>query len=257
VFAIQHLRSARRDRAILGGSLGALVVIAWLSIGLWSASPYGRYLHHDGVPGGALGAGPLDVLLFTAGWILMIVAMMLPTSVPLVLVFAGVVRRRPSPTVLVGLLLAGYLTLWAGFGLAAWVFDRGIHAAVDSWPWLAAHPQLIMGSTLLVAGLWQFSPLRDRCLDECRSPFGFIVNRWQGRSVRREAFAMGLAHGAFCIGCCWSLMLVMFGVGLGSVVAMLALGAVTAIEKNMPWGRRLTHPLGFLLVLAAVYAVAS
>jgi predicted metal-binding membrane protein len=182
---------------------------------------------------------------------------MLPTSVPLVLVFAGVVRRRPSPTVLVGLLLAGYLTLWAGFGLAAWVFDRGIHAAVDTWPWLAAHPQLIMGSTLLVAGLWQFSPLRDRCLDECRSPFGFIVNRWQGRSVRREAFAMGLAHGAFCIGCCWSLMLVMFGVGLGSVVAMLALGAVTAIEKNMPWGRRLTHPLGFVLVLAAVYAVAS
>jgi len=257
VFAIQHLRSARRDRAILGGSLGALVVIAWLSIGLWSASPYGRYLHHDGAPGGALAAAPLDVLLFTTGWILMIVAMMLPTSVPLVLVFAGVVRRRPSPTVLVGLLLAGYLTLWAGFGLAAWVFDRGIHAAVDNWPWLAAHPQLIMGSTLLVAGLWQFSPLRDRCLDECRSPFGFIVNRWQGRSVRREAFAMGLAHGAFCIGCCWSLMLVMFGVGLGSVVAMLALGAVTAIEKNMPWGRRLTHPLGFVLVLAAVYAVAS
>ena len=159
--------------------------------------------------------------------------------------------------ILVGLLLAGYLTLWAGFGMAAWVFDRGIHAAVDAWPWLAEHPQLIMGATLMVAGLWQFSPLRDKCLDECRSPFGFVVNHWQGRSVRRESFAMGLAHGAFCIGCCWSLMLVMFGVGLGSIVAMLVLGAVTAVEKNLPWGRRLTHPLGFLLILAAVYAVAS
>jgi predicted metal-binding membrane protein len=187
----------------------------------------------------------------------MIVAMMLPTSVPLVLVFAAVVDRRPAPMILVGLLLAGYLTLWAGFGLAAWVFDRGIHAAVDAWPWLAAHPQLIMGTTLMVAGLWQFSPLRDKCLDECRSPFGFVVNRWQGIAVRHESFAMGLAHGAFCIGCCWSLMLVMFGVGLGSMVAMLVLGAVTAIEKNLPWGRRLTHPLGFLLILAAVYAVAS
>jgi predicted metal-binding membrane protein len=257
MFASQHLRNPRRDRAILGGSLGALAIIAWLSLGLWSASPYGRYLQHDGGAGGPLAVTPLDVFLFTAGWVLMIVAMMLPTSVPLVLVFAAVVGRRPAPMILVGLLLAGYLTLWAGFGLAAWVLDRGIHAAVDAWPWLAEHPQLIMGMTLMIAGLWQFSPLRDKCLDECRSPFGFVVNRWQGRAVRRESFAMGLAHGAFCIGCCWSLMLVMFGVGLGSLVAMLGLGAVTAIEKNLPWGRRLTHPLGFLLILAAVYAVAS
>jgi predicted metal-binding membrane protein len=257
MFASQHLRNPRRDRAILGGSVGALAIIAWLSLGLWSASPYGRYLHHDGGAGGPLAATPLDVFLFTAGWVLMIVAMMLPTSIPLVLVFAAVVGRRPAPMILVGLLLAGYLTLWAGFGFAAWVLDRGIHAAVDAWPWLAEHPQLIMGTTLMMAGLWQFSPLRDKCLDECRSPFGFVVNRWQGRAVRRESFAMGLAHGAFCIGCCWSLMLVMFGVGLGSVVAMLVLGAVTAIEKNLPWGRRLTHPLGFLLILAAVYAIAS
>jgi predicted metal-binding membrane protein len=257
MFASQHLRSPRRDRAILGGSLGALAAIAWLSLGLWSASPYGRYLQHDGAAGGSLGGVPLDGLVFMAGWVLMIVAMMLPTSVPLVLVFGAVVARRPSPMILVTLLLAGYLTVWAGFGLAAWVADRGIHAVVEAWPWLAAHPQLIMGSTLAVAGVWQFSPLRDRCLDECRSPFGFIVNRWRGQAVQREAFAMGLAHGAFCIGCCWSLMLVMFGVGLGSLAGMLALGGVTAIEKNVPWGRRLTHPVGFLLILAGVYAIAA
>jgi predicted metal-binding membrane protein len=155
------------------------------------------------------------------------------------------------------LLLAGYLVVWAGFGLAAWVLDRGIHAIVDAVPWLAEHPELIIGTTLLAAGLWQFSPLRDRCLDECRSPLGFVMNRWRGTSERRESFAMGIAHGAFCVGCCWSLMLVMFGVGLGSVTAMLALGAVTAVEKNLPWGRRMTRPLGVLLVLAAVYSVAA
>ena len=165
-------------------------------------------------------------------------------------------RRRRRAT-LVGLLLAGYLVVWAGFGLAAWVLDRGIHATVDAVPWLAEHPELIIGATLFAAGLWQFSPLRDRCLDECRSPLGFVVNRWRGTSERREAFAMGIAHGAFCVGCCWSLMLVMFGVGLGSVTAMLALGAMTAVEKNLPSGRRLTRPLGVLLVLAAVYSVAS
>jgi predicted metal-binding membrane protein len=187
----------------------------------------------------------------------MIVAMMLPSSVPLVVTFGALVGRRPRPGHLVGLLLAGYLVAWGAFGIAAWLADRGIHAAVEAVPFLAAHPQLIIGSTLLAAGLWQFSPLRDRCLDACRSPLGFVMHRWQGTSPRREAFAMGIAHGVFCVGCCWSLMLVMFGVGLGSVTAMLALGALTAVEKNLPWGRRLTRPLGVLLVLAAVYAVAG
>jgi predicted metal-binding membrane protein len=254
MFASTHLRDERRDRAILSAALVAIVAIAWASLAAWSASPYGRYLHHD-VAGANVQAG--EAGLFVVGWVVMIVAMMLPSSIPLVLVFAAVVGRRPQPGRLVGLLLVGYLVVWAGFGAAAWLFDRGIHAAVDASPWLATHPQVIMGATLLAAGLWQFSPIRDRCLDECRSPLGFIVNRWRGVSARRESFAMGLAHGAFCIGCCWSLMLVMFGVGLGSLTAMLALGALTAVEKNLPWGRRLTRPLGVLLVLAAVYAVAG
>jgi predicted metal-binding membrane protein len=251
VFTSAHLRDPRRDRAILAGSLGGLAVLAWLSLGLWSASPYGQYLHHETIAGPI----PLEIALFTLGWVLMIVAMMLPSSVPLVLVFAGVVGRRPRPARLVALLLLGYLVVWSAFGAAAWLLDRGIHAAVDAWPWLATHSQLILASTLIVAGLWQFSPIRDRCLDECRSPFGFVVNRWRGTSLARESFAMGLAHGAFCVGCCWSLMLVMFGVGLGSVPAMLGLGAMTAVEKNLPWGRRLTRPMGVVLVLAGVYAL--
>ena len=141
------------------------------------------------------------------------------------------------------------------FGAGAWLLDRGIHAIVNAWPWLATHSYLILATTLIVAGLWQFSPIRDRCLEECRSPFGFVVNRWRGTSLRKESFAMGVAHGAFCVGCCWSLMLVMFGVGLGSVPAMLGLGAITAVEKNLPWGRRLTRPMGVVLVLAGVYAL--
>ena len=169
----------------------------------------------------------------------------------------ALVGRRRQPGLLVALLLAGYLLVWGAFGLGAWLADRGVHAAVDALPWLASHPQVIMATTLAVAGLWQFSPLRDRCLDECRSPLGFVLNRWRGTSERREAMTMGIAHGAFCVGCCWSLMLVMFGVGVSSVSAMLALGGLTAIEKNLPWGRRLTRPLGVALVLAAVYVIAS
>jgi predicted metal-binding membrane protein len=253
MFSPVHLRVARRDQAILGGLLVALAGSAWLALWLWGASPYGRYLHHEG----GVGPLPLEGTLFAAGWVLMIVAMMLPSSVPLVMTFGMLVRRRRRPGALVALLLAGYLAVWTAFGLGAWILDRGVHGAVDALPWLAAHPQVILATTLLAAGLWQFSPLRDRCLDECRSPLGFVMNRWRGVSEQREAFAMGVAHGAFCVGCCWSLMLVMFGVGLANVAAMLALGAITAVEKNLPAGRRLTHPLGLILVLAAVYAMAS
>ena len=251
MFTPAHLRVARRDQAILGGLLAALAASAWLTLWVWGASPYGRFLHHEG----GVGPLPLEVSLFAVGWVLMIVAMMLPSSVPLVMTFGALVRRRQRPGMLIALLLVGYLVVWGIFGLAAWMLDRGIHAAVDALPWLAAHPQLILGSTLLAAGLWQFSPLRQRCLDECRSPLGFVMNRWRGVSERREALAMGIAHGAFCLGCCWSLMLVMFGVGLANVTAMLVLGGITAVEKNLRSGHRLTRPVGVALVLAAVYVV--
>ncbi|MEX1169181.1 MAG: DUF2182 domain-containing protein [Chloroflexota bacterium] len=256
MFSPAHLRAPGRDRAILAGALVAIAGLAWVALWLWEGSPYGHYLHHEG-----LGTVDTSIVIgaaaFTLGWTLMIVAMMLPSSVPLVVTFGALVGRRARPARLVGLLLLGYLLVWAGFGFVAWAADRAVHAAVDALPWLAAHPQLILGATLLVAGLWQFSPLRDRCLDECRSPLGFVLNRWRGVSERREALAMGLAHGAFCVGCCWSLMLVMFGVGISSLSAMLLLGGVTAIEKNLPQGRQLTRPLGVALVLGALYAVAS
>jgi predicted metal-binding membrane protein len=256
MFSPAHLRAPGRDRAILTGSLVAIAGLAWIALWLWEGSPYGHYLHHEAVAGfdTAVVAG---AVAFTLGWTLMIVAMMLPSSVPLVVTFGALVARRARPARLVALLLLGYLLVWAGFGVVAWVADRGVHAAIDALPWLAVHPQLIMGATLLGAGLWQFSPLRDRCLDECRSPLGFVLNRWRGTSERREALAMGVAHGAFCVGCCWSLMLVMFGVGISSLTAMLVIGGLTAVEKNLPQGRRLTRPLGVILVLAAVYAVAA
>jgi predicted metal-binding membrane protein len=252
MFDPSHLRTPRRDRAILAGLLGAMAATAWLALWLWGSSSARGYLGHDA-------AGPSPVVtagLFVFGWLLMIVAMMLPSSIPLVVTFSRLVGRRRRPGRLVGLLLVGYLAVWTAFGLAAWAADRVVHAAVEALPWLAAHPELILGSTLLIAGLWQFSPLRDRCLEECRSPLGFVLNRWRGTSERREAFALGIAHGAFCVGCCWSLMLVMFGVGMSSLVAMLVLGGVTAVEKNLPEGRRLTRPVGVLLVIAALAAVA-
>jgi predicted metal-binding membrane protein len=250
-----HAVGARFDRgrgAILALAVGLAAGVAWIVLATWHASPQGRYLHHAGA-GAPL---PLEAALFTLGWLLMILAMMLPTSVPLVATFGALVSRRPRPGRLVGLLIAGYVGVWVAFGLAAWLADRLVHLAVATVPLLAAHPELIVAGTLLTAGLWQFSPLKYRCLDECRSPLGFVLNRWRGQRPGREALALGVAHGAFCVGCCWSLMLVMFAVGLGSLAWMLVLGALMAVEKNLPIGRRLTRPLGVALVIAAVAVVA-
>ena len=252
MFSASHLRVPARDRSILLTLVAGIAAIAWLVLWLWDASPYGRYLHHDTPTG--LGT-PLELGLFVIGWALMIVAMMLPTAIPLLATFGALVGRRRQPHLLIGLAILGYIVTWTAFGLVAWIADRGIHATVEADPWLAAHPQLILAGTLTLAGLYQFSALKYRCLDECRSPLGFILNRWQGRAERREAFGMGVAHGLFCVGCCWSLMLVMFAIGLGSLAWMLVLGAITAVEKNVSWGRRLSRPLGAVLLLAALAVV--
>jgi predicted metal-binding membrane protein len=100
----------------------------------------------------------------------------------------------------------------------------------------------------VLAGLYQFTPLKYQCLDKCRSPLSFIMGHWQGSHEQAQAFRLGVHHGIFCIGCCWSLMLLMFVVGMANIGWMLALGIVMAVEKNMPWGRRLSAPLGAVLL---------
>ena len=106
-----------------------------------------------------------------------------------------------------------------------------------------------VGAAVLAgAGLFQWSALKYRCLDECRTPFGFVASRWHGVSPAREALRIGIDHGIFCVGCCWALMLTMFVVGIGSVGWMLALAALMAAEKNLPFGRRLRTPVGLALL---------
>ncbi len=248
MFSPAHLAEPTRDRRLLLAALALVIGLAWLTLLAWAASPYGRFLHHADA-GVAL---PIEAALFSLGWLLMIVAMMLPTTIPLVATFAAITGRRPYASALLALLIAGYLVMWSGFGVVAYLGDRLVHAAVDASPWLQTHSYLIAAVTFAIAGAWQFSPLKYRCLDECRSPLGFVMNRWTGNRPANEAFRLGLAHGAFCIGCCWSLMLVMFGVGLGSLGWMLGLGAITAIEKNARWGRRISTPLGLALIFAAL-----
>jgi predicted metal-binding membrane protein len=237
-----------RDDRLFLSLIGGLIVLAWLTLWLWSESPYARFLGHE-EGGGDIGEGyPALLLLFVAGWTLMTVAMMLPTSLPLVAVFRSLVRRRPNAGALVALVVLGYLSVWTVFAFAVHLGDQGIHTAVERSGWLEANAWVIGTGTVLFAGAYQFTPLKYHCLEKCRSPMGFVLSNWHGGRGVVEAFRLGVHHGAFCLGCCWSLMLVMFAVGVGNIAWMLALGAVLAVEKNMPWGRRLSAPLGVLLL---------
>lgn len=239
-----------REQRLFLSLITGLIGFAWLSLWIWRQSPYGRFLNHQENEGvHTLGDQYLVlVLLFVAGWTLMTVAMMLPTSLPLIATFRAIVRKRTHRTRLVALLVVGYLTVWTLFAVVAHAGDLGIHRLVDRIGWLHANTWVIAAGTFVLAGVYQFTPLKYHCLDKCRSPLSFVMAHWRGRDEQRQAFRLGMHHGLFCLGCCWSLMLLMFVVGTGNIGWMFALGAVMAIEKNVSWGRRLSVPLGLTLL---------
>jgi predicted metal-binding membrane protein len=247
------------DRRWYRLSLGALVLAAWGALALWGASPFAGLLDHRQVgPAGATGAGPgalppaVRLAAFVVGWTLMTVAMMLPGSLPLVTLFRRFVAPRADGPRLLALLGAGYLAVWALFGLVAYLADGLLHAAVAAVPGRAGVAGGIGTALLLAAGAYQLTPLKTRCLERCRSPYTFLVQHWRGRRPGRQALRLGVRHGLFCLGCGWTLMLLMFAVGGINLGWMLGLGAVMAAERASRWGRRLTRPLGAALILWAV-----
>ncbi|MBK9244993.1 MAG: DUF2182 domain-containing protein [Burkholderiales bacterium] len=246
--------SARLERSsVLPVTLGALVLLAWVALWLWHGSPDGRYLHH-GEPGHYdfaedLGAATTRAAVYIGGWLLMTAAMMLPTTFPLLQIFRRMTRSRDDHVALLSLVIAGYLAVWLAFGIAAHAIDLALHEAIEGSGWLQANAGWFGAAPLLLAGGFQFTRLKYRCLEQCRAPLSFVVQHWRGGNARAQALLLGAHHGAFCVGCCWALMLLMFTVGTGSLGWMLALGAVMAVEKNAPWGRRISAPLGAALLL--------
>ena len=255
-----HVAAPRApDRhALRVGLVAALSIGAWTALAGWSASPFARYLDHGGwgapgllaalcrsVPQGEL---VIPALLYALAWLLMIVAMMLPTTLPLLRIFGRMTASRPDAGALMARVVLGYAVAWLGFGLLAHGLDSVLHIAAGKVDWLVARGGLVGAFILVAAGAFQFSALKYRCLERCRTPFAFVNERWHGRRPSREAFRVGFDHGVFCVGCCWALMLVMFVVGMGNLGWMLVLAAAMAAEKNLPWGWRLRTPLGLGLI---------
>jgi predicted metal-binding membrane protein len=235
------------ERPFLVVAVG-MVMLAWVTLVVWGMSPYDRYLSHHTLDLVRFGSTGYLLWVFIGGWTLMIVAMMLPTSLQLIMVFRGVTRSRPDRNWLVSLLIAGYLGIWVLFGAAVILADLGLHQVLNHSATLLANPWLITAGVFGIAGAYQFSSLKYRCLDKCRSPLSFVTSYWSGRNEWRNSLALGVHHGLFCVGCCWSLMLLMFAIGHGNLGWMLLLGVLMGAEKNMSWGRAFAKPMGVVLL---------
>jgi len=230
---------------LLAGIGWAITVIQNLGMGSMADMP-------------GMAPGPSSALLFLPVWISMMVAMMFPSIAPIVLIFATVGRSKRSAggsAVPTWVFLAGYLTVWSLFGVGAYLLSLAVPAVGMTALGLRTHTPLIGGIVLVLAGLYQWSPLKGVCLRHCRSPLGFLLDSW--RDGYRGVFLMGFTHGAYCVGCCWSLMMVLFAVGLMNLGWMVLLAAVIFAEKILRHGSLIGRVAGLGLVLFGLATLAG
>lgn len=202
--------------------------------------------------------GPLELILLLAMWWVMMVGMMLPSAAPVILTFANVNRNRRTrgePYVPTALFAAGYLLAWGSFSVAATLVQWALERATLLSPMdMAANSRVLGGLLFIAAGLYQFTPVKLACLRSCRSPLDFVLNHW--RDDPGGALRMGAAHGLYCLGCCWILMLLLFVGGVMNLLWVAVLAAAVLVEKIVPgpWFGRM---VGVLLAAGGVWLLAT
>jgi len=235
-----------RARAGILLGLVALTVAAWAWVLLGADG-------HSATPTMALGAP-----LFLAVWIAMMVATMFPAVTPMILIFARIgATRRTSGRVFVPtwLFVGGYLLVWTALGAVAFTAALGAEALARHFDVLARNAALVGGALIVVAGAFQFSRLKDRCLSACRSPLAFVVQHW--RDGRLGAVRMGVRHGWHCAGCCWALMMLMFPLGVMNIVALAGVTALVYAEKVLPHARGVRQVAGATLIAYGLLVIVD
>lgn len=248
----------KRDRTIVLLGLGLLTVLSWL------------YMFHlagkmEGMDMGMEMAMPqmqpwsaMDFFLMFIMWCVMMVAMMVPSAAHMVLLFAGINRKRAEkqdPFVPTGIFLLGYLAVWCGFSAVATVAQWGLHTSALLSPMMASANPLLGGGLLVAAGIFQWTPLKYACLSRCRSPLGYLLTEW--RDGPGGAFLMGVKHGNYCTVCCWALMSLMFVAGVMSLLWMAIIAGFVLLEKAAPAGRWISRVSGTLLVAWGILIISG
>ena len=231
----------KRDRLLIVLALLAIAAVAW-----WHMVYEARALYHTGLccclgmnmSGSDVSPWSVTTLLpLFLMWAEMMVAMMVPSAAPMVLTFARVQRKRREkerPYVPAGIFLLGYLAVWTGFSALAALAQWTLHAKALLSPLMVSTSPLLGGGLLIAAGIFQWTPLKNACLSHCRSPLAFLLTDW--REGRWGAFVMGLRHGAYCTGCCWLLMALLFVAGVMNVWWIAIITVLVLAEKVVPRG---------------------
>lgn len=237
------LGAGPRRAQTIATALLALALAGWIVVAL-------RMEGMDDGPGTALGA----LGWFVGLWMTMMAAMMLPAVVPMAWAFDRVARARPGGGSLAAF-LAGYGLVWAAFGVVAFALDALVRAVDPAFLAWERQGPLFAGATVAIAGLYELTPLKLRCLRHCRSPLHFLLGHWH--DGRGGAVRMGVEHGAWCVGCCWALMAALLALGVMSLFWMVVVAAAILVEKALPFGERATRWLALALVALGLWIAVA
>jgi predicted metal-binding membrane protein len=252
----------RRDRAIIVAALIVITALAWADL-VWLADdmwmggmdmtgfrmiPAGQNLM---MPANSPWQ-PIEFAYVLVMWIVMMIGMMTPSATPMILMYARVGQRAASegkPFAATSWFVGGYLAAWSAFSLAATSAQWGLERAALLTPMMESASNIVGGIVLILAGLYQWTPIKDACLTQCQSPLTFILRYGGFRGDAAGALALGLRHGLYCIGCCWALMALLFVSGVMNLLWIAALAILVLVEKVTRAGRIIARVAGVLFIL--------
>jgi len=249
----------RHDRAVVLGSLALVVALAWT----WLLLGAGIDMEEMDMGGGQMmlmmpewsfGYG----FVVFAMWAVMMVAMMLPSAAPVTLLVANIARKRAAAGGAFGtgtaLFVLGYLAVWTGFAALATLLQWGLDEAGLLSDTMALANRVAAGIVLILAGVYQWTPLKDACLRHCRSPLDFLLFHWREGGL--GALTSGIGHGAYCLGCCWMLMALLFVGGIMNLLWIAAVALLVLIEKTLPRGAWMGRAIGAVLIVWGAVTLA-
>jgi predicted metal-binding membrane protein len=250
-------RVLKRDRVITTLGLVLISALAWFYTIFGATGEIGMLTGGDAQMGMSAMAMPdmvmpwstVDVIFMFIMWFVMMVAMMLPSASPTILLFAKVDRsqqRTLHPYIATLLFAAAYILVWAAFSLVATAVNWALHTQGLMTSMMGRTLPLWSGLLLIMAGIYQFTPLKGACLNKCRSPLAFLLSEW--RDGNFGAFVMGLRHGTYCVLCCWALMALLFVLGVMNLLWVAVLSVFVLAEKIAPSGVWLSRASGVLLI---------
>jgi predicted metal-binding membrane protein len=266
----------RRDRLVVAASLVGLCLLSWLfliHLALQMETMEGMAARMMSMPvrdtvstlldtalspgAAALADATVNFALVALMWVVMMVGMMMPSAAPTILLFSALQRKRTATGRIGGRtasFVAGYFAIWTAFSIAAAAAQTALaHAGLISMQ-MATTSAALGGALFIAAGLFEFTPLKDRCLVHCRSPLEWIPRHM--RPGRLGAFRMGVEHGAYCVGCCWALMLLLFVGGVMNLIWVAILAAIVLVQKMLPGGVVLARFAGLVLVVCGIAVLA-